>query len=155
MSSQQTDWGAFKYYVILLEGRGVTKKTTKNVKEGGTKRSQRITITRGWLIKLLSRKDLYQVFLGVYLCQRWIVKFKGIMPLVLFMIFFLDFVTPKKRNRSEGCGLFTLTQTCMQEYASAGKVLSIFELLNCCTFCTKLWAFSPLPPFSYTFKALH
>ena len=41
----------------------------------------------------------------------------------------------------------------MQEYASAGKVLSMFEFLNGCTFCTKLWAFSPLPPLSYTFKA--
>ena len=47
------------------------------------------------------------------------------------------------------------TQTCMQEYASAGKLLSMFELLNGCTFCKKLWAFSPLPPLSYMFKALH
>ena len=39
------------------------------------------------------------------------------------------------------------TQTCMQEYASAGKVFSMLEFLNGCTFCTKLWAFSPLPPF--------
>ena len=28
--------------------------------------------------KGITRKDLYQVFLGVYLCQRWIVAFKGI-----------------------------------------------------------------------------
>ena len=41
----------------------------------------------------------------------------------------------------------------MQEYASAGKVLSMFEFLNGCTFYTKLWAFSPLPPLSYTLKA--
>ena len=47
------------------------------------------------------------------------------------------------------------TQTCMQEYASAGKVFSMFNLLNGCYFCTKLWAFSPFPPLSYTFKALH
>ena len=39
--------------------------------------------------------NLYQVLLGVYLCQRWIVEFKGIMQPVLFMIFFLDFVTPQ------------------------------------------------------------
>ena len=44
----------------------------------------------------LSSKDLYQVLLGVYLCQRWIVEFKGIMRPVLFMIFFSDFVTPQK-----------------------------------------------------------
>ena len=43
----------------------------------------------------------------------------------------------------------------MQEYASAGKVLLMLELFNGCNFCTKLWAFSPLHPFSYTFKALH
>ena len=38
---------------------------------------------------------------------------------------------------------FIKTQTCMQEYASARKVLSMFELLNGCTFCTNLWAFIP------------
>ena len=40
--------------------------------------------------------NLYQVLLGVYLCQRWIVEFKGIMQPVLFIIFFLHFVTPHK-----------------------------------------------------------
>ena len=45
------------------------------------------------------KKDLYQLLLRVYLCQRWIVEFKGIMQPVLFMIFFLDFVTPQKRTR--------------------------------------------------------
>ena len=39
------------------------------------------------------------------------------------------------------------TQTCMQEYASAGKVLSIFKLLNGCTFCKKLWALCPCSHF--------
>ena len=48
-----------------------------------------------------------------------------------------------------------LTQTCKQEYAPAGKVLSMFKLLDGCTFRTKLLAFSPLPPLSFTFKALH
>ena len=40
-------------------------------------------------------------------------------------------------------------QTCKQEYASAGKVLSMFNLLNGCTFCTRLWAFSPCPDFLF------
>ena len=40
----------------------------------------------------------------------------------------------------------------MQEYASAVKVFSMFELLNGCTFCTKLWAFSPLPPLSHKIR---
>ena len=53
--------------------------------------------------QLESWKDLYQVLLGIYLCQRWIVEFKGIMNPLLFMIFFKDFVTPQKRNMSEGC----------------------------------------------------
>ena len=44
------------------------------------------------------KKDLYQLLLRVYLCQRWIVEFKGIMQPVLFMIFFSDFVTPQKRR---------------------------------------------------------
>ena len=48
-------------------------------------------------------QNLYQILLEVYLCQRWIVEFKGIMQLVLFMIFFSDFVTPQKRT--EGCWL--------------------------------------------------
>ena len=51
------------------------------------------------------------VSVGVYLCQRWIVEFKGIMQPVLFMIFFSDFVTPKKRTMSEGCWLSTLEMT--------------------------------------------
>ena len=48
------------------------------------------------------RKDLYQVLLGVYLCQRWRVEFKGIMQPVVFMIFFSYFVTPQKCTMSEG-----------------------------------------------------
>ena len=55
-----------------------------------------------------SRKDLYQVLLQVYLCQHWIVEFKGIMQPVFFMIFFSDFVTPQKCIMSEGCWSFTL-----------------------------------------------
>ena len=42
----------------------------------------------------------------VYLCQRWIVEFKGIMQPVLFLIFFTDFVTPEKCTISEGCWLW-------------------------------------------------
>ena len=64
-----------------------------------------------WDLYIKSQKDLYQVLLGVYLCQRWIVEFKGIMQPVLFMIFFLDFVTPQKRTMSNGCWLFTLKMT--------------------------------------------
>ena len=45
---------------------------------------------------------------GFVLCQCWTAEFKGITWPVLFMIFFYDFVTPKKRNMSEGCWLFTL-----------------------------------------------
>ena len=41
-------------------------------------------------------------------CQRWTAEFKGITWPMLFMIFFSDFVTPKKRNMSEGCWVFTL-----------------------------------------------
>ena len=41
-------------------------------------------------------------------CQHWTAEFKGITQPVLFMIFFYDFVTPQKRNMSEGCRLFTL-----------------------------------------------
>ena len=47
-------------------------------------------------IDIGSWKDFYQVLLGVYLCQCWIVEFKRIMQPVLFMIFFLDFVIPQK-----------------------------------------------------------
>ena len=65
------------------------------------------------------------------------------------------FETKHEARRMISMQIFNETQICMQEYASAGKVLSMFELLNGCTFCTKLWAFSPLPPLSYTFKALH
>ena len=54
------------------------------------------------------RKDLYQVLLGVYLCQCWKVEFKGITEPVLFMILFSDFVTPQKCTMSEGCWLSTL-----------------------------------------------
>ena len=50
-------------------------------------------------------RDLYQVLLGEYLCQRWIIEFKGVM---LYMIFFFDFVTPQKHTMSEECWLFTL-----------------------------------------------
>ena len=52
-----------------------------------------------------------QVLLGVYLCQRWIVEFNGIMQPVLFMIFFSDFVSPQKRTMCEGCWLFPLKMT--------------------------------------------
>ena len=52
-----------------------------------------------------------QVLLVVYLCQRWIVEFKGITEPVLFMIFFSDFVTLQKRTMSKGCWLFTLKMT--------------------------------------------
>ena len=55
-----------------------------------------------------SRKDLYQVLLGVYLCQRWLVEFKGIMQPVLFTIFCSDFVTPQKRTMFEVGWSFTL-----------------------------------------------
>ena len=41
-------------------------------------------------------QNLYQILLEVYLCQHWIVEFKGIMQPVLFMIVFSDFVTPQK-----------------------------------------------------------
>ena len=44
-------------------------------------------------------------------CQRWTAEFKGITQPVLFMIFFYDFITPQKRNMSEGCSLFTLKMT--------------------------------------------
>ena len=44
--------------------------------------------------------------LGVYLCQRWIVEYNGIMQPVLFLIFFTDFVTPEKCTISEGCWLW-------------------------------------------------
>ena len=46
----------------------------------------------------IHKKGRYQGLLGVGLCQRWIVKFKGIM---LFTIFFSDFITPQKRTMSE------------------------------------------------------
>ena len=48
-------------------------------------------------------KNLYQILLGIYLCQRWIVKFKGIMQPVLFMIMIIsfDFVTPQEGNMYE------------------------------------------------------
>ena len=39
-------------------------------------------------IDIGSWKDLYQVLLGVYLCQCWIVEFKRIMQPVLFMFSF-------------------------------------------------------------------
>ena len=70
-------------------------------------------------------------------------------------IFFLTFEFNFDGVKTNDCVIIGITQNCMQEYASAGKVLPMFELLNGCNFCTKLWAFSPLPPFSYTFKALH
>ena len=57
------------------------------------------------ILKIQLTKILYQVLLGVYLCQRWTVELKGITQPVLFMIFFDDFVTPQ--NMSEGCWLFT------------------------------------------------
>ena len=45
---------------------------------------------------------------GINLCQRWTVEFKGITQPVLSIISFYYFVTPQKRNMSEGCWLFTL-----------------------------------------------
>ena len=63
------------------------KNPHQNLSEGG--------VWEGW-------KDLYQVLLGIYLCQRWIVEFKGITQPVLFMIFFSDFVNTQKRTLSEG-----------------------------------------------------
>ena len=48
-------------------------------------------------------RDLLLKRTSIRFCQRWTVKFKGTMQPVLFMIFFSDFVTPKKRTMSEGC----------------------------------------------------
>ena len=66
---------------------------------------RRVTIEKDWQLKLFfdkspfkGGKDLYQVLLGVYLCQRWTVEFKGIMQPVLFMIFFSDFCHPLKMH---------------------------------------------------------
>ena len=44
------------------------------------------------------RKDLYQVLLGVYLCQGWIVEFKGNMQQVLLIYFLLGFNHPSKTH---------------------------------------------------------
>ena len=53
-------------------------------------------------------KNLYQMLLGIYLCQRRIVSFKGIIQPVLFTIISFDLVTPQKGNMYEACWLFTL-----------------------------------------------
>ena len=53
---------------------------------------------------------MYQVLLGVYLCQCWKVEFKGITEPVLFMILFSDFVTPQKNTMSDGC--WVLARAC-------------------------------------------
>ena len=46
------------------------------------------------------KKDLYQLLLRVYLCQRWIVEFKGIMQPVLFLILSPLKITPFMKDVS-------------------------------------------------------
>ena len=76
-----------------MGGNQVENHTTSWSNLQDCKISSRVEIPK--LDPSVAKKDMYQVLLGVYLCQRWIVDLKGIMQPVLFRIFFSDFVTPQ------------------------------------------------------------
>ena len=57
--------------------------------------------------------------------------------------------------RFRTCILHKRLREAIKKHRPASKqVLSMFELLNGCTFCTKLWAFSPLPPLSHKIRPM-
>ena len=59
-------------------------------------------------VEHFQERPLLYTQLGFVGSQHWTAEFKKITKPVLFMIFFKDFVTPQKRNMSEGYWLFPL-----------------------------------------------